>query len=319
METLKWRDKILDVTGPENLLSKFAIFMIEFDYDNRLYVGHVYGTTVQSAIKKFINDCLDESVRLNELLKVSAESSKTLYITIKDFSGSSRDELFKAKYEAILKNKCYEPFGFNSLYASGNRCDEDKKYLKETLEIIDAMNEEHLRVKTSANTRPIVEYIRISKESNKFIAHREWPSITEAALYYKVKTCNIAACCAGRLRTAYGRVWKYLDNFDRNEIAEFVVKGKIPMPVYQYDKNTGIIVKVYKSVREAAIHTGIYATNINKCCNGRIKSAGGYIWSYEEIKSPVDYIDGRKKAKSIDPSEIKSKIKKRQADYKNKN
>ena len=314
MEILRLCGKNLEVTEPKNLLSRLAIFIIEFEYDNRIYIGHACGITVQNAIKKFINSCLDESVSLNEILKVSAKNSNTFYITINDLSDCSKDELFKLKYEAIVKNKSYEPFGFNSLIPLGNRCEEDKKYLKETL---GTLGNSYSRIKTSTSARSIIEYAR-TPESNKFIAYKEWSSISEAALFYRVKASNIAACCSGRLHTAYGRVWKYSDNYDKD--TEFIIKGKVPRPIYQYDRNTGLLIRSFKSVEEAVKDTGIYATNINKCCNNRLKSAGGYVWSYELVKGLAEYEDKRRK-ESISPTkeELAKRIQEKQLAFISKN
>ena len=33
-------NKKIEVDSPDNLTSKFAIFIVEFEYDNRVYVGH---------------------------------------------------------------------------------------------------------------------------------------------------------------------------------------------------------------------------------------------------------------------------------------
>ena len=49
--------------------------------------------------------------------------------------------------------------------------------------------------------------------------------------------------------------------------------------VAQIDMN-GNIVKVWNSARDIQNETGFFESNINKCCNGVIKSYKGYIWSY---------------------------------------
>jgi group I intron endonuclease len=41
--------------------------------------------------------------------------------------------------------------------------------------------------------------------------------------------------------------------------------------------DTGI---VYPSTREAERQTGAYHGDISKCCNGKIRIAGGYVWKY---------------------------------------
>ena len=49
-------NKKLEISQPELLKSKLAIFIVEFDYDNRLYVGHTTTYTIQRMIKRFINE-----------------------------------------------------------------------------------------------------------------------------------------------------------------------------------------------------------------------------------------------------------------------
>ena len=48
--------------------------------------------------------------------------------------------------------------------------------------------------------------------------------------------------------------------------------------VKMFDKKTGELLETFPSTREAERITGIYHSHISKCCNGKLKSAGGYIW-----------------------------------------
>ena len=51
--------------------------------------------------------------------------------------------------------------------------------------------------------------------------------------------------------------------------------------VIQYDKNL-IIINEFRNGKEAERQTGIYQSSISRCCNGKLPSAGGYIWKYKE-------------------------------------
>lgn len=42
----------------------------------------------------------------------------------------------------------------------------------------------------------------------------------------------------------------------------------------------GELVKIWDSQKEASEVTGICQQNISKCCNGKLKTAGGYRWSF---------------------------------------
>ena len=52
--------------------------------------------------------------------------------------------------------------------------------------------------------------------------------------------------------------------------------------VAQINMETGEIVNVFASQKEAERQTGAYHSNIAKCCKGKVKSVKGYIWKYIE-------------------------------------
>lgn len=54
---------------------------------------------------------------------------------------------------------------------------------------------------------------------------------------------------------------------------------KKAISVLQIDKN-GNLIDTHYSIAEAERKTGIYNPNIVKCCKGKRKTAGGYIWKY---------------------------------------
>ena len=50
--------------------------------------------------------------------------------------------------------------------------------------------------------------------------------------------------------------------------------------VQMFDKSTGELLATFPSTKEAERVTGIYNSNISACCNGKLKSTGGYNWKY---------------------------------------
>lgn len=68
----------------------------------------------------------------------------------------------------------------------------------------------------------------------------------------------------------------------KNKISE-TLKGRSgekhprSIKIYQYSKNN-IMIKSYSNARIASNETNIPQSNINRCVNGKLKSAGGYIW-----------------------------------------
>lgn len=53
--------------------------------------------------------------------------------------------------------------------------------------------------------------------------------------------------------------------------------------VYQIHKATGIIIREWKCINEAARVLNIPPSNIVFCCQGKLKSAGGFIWRYVDV------------------------------------
>ena len=77
---------------------------------------------------------------------------------------------------------------------------------------------------------------------------------------------------------------KHFSEEHKKKISE-AHKGKVYAPikaVLQFSKN-GEFIAEYPSTHEAERQTGCYQTNICKCCKGKYKSAGGFIWKYKEI------------------------------------
>ena len=58
------------------------------------------------------------------------------------------------------------------------------------------------------------------------------------------------------------------------------VSEALSKQVQMLDKKTGELLDKFPSTNEAERVTGIYHSSISKCCKGKLKSAGGYIWRY---------------------------------------
>ena len=61
--------------------------------------------------------------------------------------------------------------------------------------------------------------------------------------------------------------------------------------VYQYSRSTGLFIREYTSVTEAAARNNLTVSSITNCCANRTKTAGGFVWRYEKaglIEIPKD-------------------------------
>ena len=70
---------------------------------------------------------------------------------------------------------------------------------------------------------------------------------------------------------------KHLSEESKNKISD----SKPKKPVIQFSKD-GKIIAEYPSTKEAERNTGCHHGHICKCCKGKYKSCGGFIWKYKE-------------------------------------
>ncbi len=116
------------------------------------------------------------------------------------------------------------------------------------------------------------EYKEISQYSEKGEFIQKFYSITEASKQLKIPDKQISAGAKQGYKV-HGFYFAY-----GNE--PLVIKTN-KKNVYQYDKQ-GNLLNIFNGVRQAGRQTGIDYTGILKNCNGKYKSSGGYIWSYEQ-------------------------------------
>ena len=104
-----------------------------------------------------------------------------------------------------------------------------------------------------------------------------YKDIDDAAIKENVSRRDIINCCNGRIVYINNHIFRFEnDDFDKYQI--FRKNNKITL---QYALN-GNLLYVYNNATEASAITGISIGSICNVCNGRNKTAGGYIWRYVE-------------------------------------
>lgn len=104
-------------------------------------------------------------------------------------------------------------------------------------------------------------------------------------------------CCLGKTQSAGNYLWRYKEEYEKVKTLkipnwkELRAKGGkaashencgVPKkPVLQFTKD-GKFVAEYPSTCEASRQTGNHNASISRCCKGKAKSCGGYIWRYKE-------------------------------------
>ena len=103
---------------------------------------------------------------------------------------------------------------------------------------------------------------------------KEWSNTIDATRSFtNKKTANIRVACIGKQRTAYGYIWKYKNNEDK-DIEMYPSVGQ-----YTLDN---VFVHKYKNVFEAAEHVKVCASTLLAVCSGARPRAAGYIWKIIE-------------------------------------
>ena len=71
------------------------------------------------------------------------------------------------------------------------------------------------------------------------------------------------------------------DNHHGEKNPMYGKKSPLRKTVYQIDVNTKELIATFESMTDASEYTGIKRESISMACNGKQKTAGGYIWKFE--------------------------------------
>ena len=114
---------------------------------------------------------------------------------------------------------------------------------------------------------------------------KEW--LEEHSLNFN--SANITACCAGKVPSANGFVWrKYPDKFDTYNIP----KRHLKKIIEQRDIFTGHLIATYNSFPEIKEKLNLPSySRIVDCCNKKAKTAYGFCWNYFGYFNPNDIIN----------------------------
>ena len=135
-------------------------------------------------------------------------------------------------------------------------------------------------------------YNKILQIDNNNIVVQIWDNIHDiVGCNNTYKYTAIYSACNGAHKTAYGYVWVYEKDYDiLMNYANRFVKKTTSKQVYQFDIH-GKLIDIYSSVVEASVITRIDKSNISQCARHIQKTAGGFIWLYEEDAVNIeDYI-----------------------------
>lgn len=97
---------------------------------------------------------------------------------------------------------------------------------------------------------------------------------------------TISACCKRKHARYKNYIFMYEEDYLKNGPIRYIKpESTRKTKIKQYDLD-GKFIKVYDSTTEASKILNIERTSISACLNGKNKSAGGFIWGYENDEPP---------------------------------
>lgn len=141
------------------------------------------------------------------------------------------------------------------------------------------MSEENKKKLSERSSKPVLQYTL----DGEFI--KEWKSATDAAREYNTHASDISGCCNDKIKTSNGFIWRHKgDELKQEDVDKHKPYHYQERAVEQYSLN-GEFIKKYKSIKAATEENRFNNdSNICLCCNGKSKTAYGYIWKYEGEK-----------------------------------
>lgn len=209
-------------SSPDELMTEWALFTIEFEYDCKMLMCHTFGQSVFRGIKKLIESILSSKTENIELRRALLSSK---YITI-DVLKSMKDYIPKTiplsdkksivleeKYKLIKEYNTYYPFGYNILTDDSLMAEEFMYKSCLYNELIKEIDANDLYVPSNLK---IIQRGRPGKRVHKFNAKtglylESYNSVKEAAIATNTQPSNISACCNDKSgqKTTGGFKWSY--------------------------------------------------------------------------------------------------------------
>lgn len=126
-------------------------------------------------------------------------------------------------------------------------------------------------------------HLAVNDKINKWVLHHRRGTIysreglKEIGEYYKRPAIELIFMLAEEHKRLH-RTGNHLEEKSKKKVSEAMSK-----PVLQYSKD-GELIREWFGAREAARVIGINQSSITRCCQGKRKSAGGFVWKYSESK-----------------------------------
>lgn len=219
---------LVDLQEGSNIESVSAYFILEFEYDNKFYVGwtgEANAVSVKNKIDRLIYNAFHNVSWLcknnPDLVKAIVES-KYITVTTEEIPFNALSlpngllNAYSRMYELIDEYSAYAPYGHN-IINSLNKCVAEKAIIPgyaAKWEIPDTIRKSGTDTIRSYPHRAVYQYTKIAENTYKF--YKKWDSIREYvnSVSTKINPSAIYMCCNGQRRIAYGSVWRFNNTDD---------------------------------------------------------------------------------------------------------
>ena len=124
----------------------------------------------------------------------------------------------------------------------------------------------------------------------------KWRCVRDVCNRFNFDRAFIIRCCNGKNKSAYGFRWMFASrcnpDSDDDIIKEVEILNKVPCldPKKVVAIKDGNLFSKFDNMKDAERKTGVPHSNISLVCNGKRKSAGGYMWFFENDNKWVDLV-----------------------------
>lgn len=218
-----------------------------------------------------------ESIKVSSLGRISKNN--------KIIPGSKKKDgclVFRLKE---IDNNGYKTFRVHKIVLAAFTHEDDKKIVIHKNNIKDdnrLVNLEYATLQKSKTgdhkkgTKPVQQF----DLKGNFI--ETYSSCMEAARKTNSDDRSIGKCCKGEIKTHNCYVWRYLNDDTLPPIEDEYLKRKPRTRRVNQYRIDGSFKYTFNSLKEAAHSVGLNSTtSISACCRNRQKSAGGFLWKYE--------------------------------------
>lgn len=257
------------------MISTF-IYKITNLVNGKCYIGQTVGS-IEARWKRHCSDSNKCPAIHNAILKYGIQNFQVEQID----TATSQEELNEKEAHWITTLNTISPNGYN-LQNGGLR----EQLSQESCEKISNT----IRDKYRNNEINISWKRKVCQYNKQGSLIKVWDSIKDASLALDIQAKHIPDACRGKRKSVGGYMWRYYEDTlgepisvparKRNPDSWFNSHRK---PVLQFDLD-GNFIRRWDSTSQAANELNVSNGYICETCNGKHKSAKGYIWRYADTQ-----------------------------------